>query len=58
MTNNRLKYKICKQIIQLKIKKNNNPITKMNRRPEKTFSQGTHTDSQQAHEKILNITYC
>ena len=27
----------------------------MNRRPEKTFSQGIHTDGQQIHEKILKV---
>ena len=29
---------------------------KMGRRPKQTFLQIRHTDGQQAHEKILNIT--
>ena len=29
---------------------------KMDRRPEWTFFQGRHTNGQQAHEKMLNIT--
>ena len=33
------------------------PNQKLDRRPEQTFLQRRHTDSQQAHEKILNITY-
>ena len=35
------------KIIQLK---------KMGKGPEKTFSQRRHTDGQQAHEEVLNIT--
>ena len=30
---------------------------KMGRRPKKTFLQRRHTDGQQAHEKMLNITH-
>ena len=28
----------------------------MGRRPKQTFHQGRHTDGQEAHEKMLNIT--
>ena len=28
----------------------------MGRRPKQTFLQGRHTDGQEAHEKMLNIT--
>ena len=28
----------------------------MGRRPKYTFHQGRHTDGQEAHEKMLNIT--
>ena len=28
----------------------------MGRRPKQTFYQGRHTDGQEAHEKMLNIT--
>ena len=37
------------------IRKINNPIKKMGRY-EQTFFQRRHTDYQQAHEKMLNIT--
>ena len=47
--------KIYKQLIQL----NNNKKTqskKLGRRPQQTYLQRRHTDGQQAHEKMLNIT--
>ena len=47
--------KIYKQLIQLN-NKTNNLIKKMGRRPKQTFLQRRHTDGQQAHEKMLNIT--
>ena len=50
--------KIYKQLIQLSIKKPNNPIQKMSGRPKQTFLQRRHTDGQQAHEKMSNITNC
>ena len=37
--------------------KTNNPIEKMERRHEQTFLQRRHTDGQQRHEKMLNITH-
>ena len=55
MTNKGLIPNIYKQLIRLKIKKTNNLIKKMGRRPEETFSQRRHIDAQQAHEKMLNI---
>ena len=42
--------------MQLNIKTTNNPIKKMSGRPKQTFLQREHTDSQEAHEKMLNIT--
>ena len=45
--------KIYKQLIQLIKKK---PNCKMGRRPKWTFLQRRHTDVQQVHEKMLNIT--
>ena len=32
------------------------PNPKMGRRPKQTFLQRRHTDGQEAHEKLLNIT--
>ena len=43
-----------KQLIQLNIKKKS--IQKMDRRSKQMFLQRRHTDDQQAHEKMLNIT--
>ena len=37
-------------------KKKKKPNKKMGIRPKETFLQRGHTDSQQAHEKRLNIT--
>ena len=45
--------KICKQLMQLNIKKK---ILKMGRRSKQTFLQRRHMDSQKVHEKMLNIT--
>ena len=42
--------------MQLNIKKNKQPNQKMGRRPKRTFLQRRHTDGQEAHEKLLNIT--
>ena len=42
--------------MQLKIKTANNLIQKMSRRPKQSFLQRIYTDSQETHEKMLNIT--
>ena len=47
--------KIYKQLMQLNVKKSRQPNPKMGRRPKKTFLQ-RHTDGQEAHENLLNIT--
>ena len=36
--------------------KNKQPIPKMGRRPKLTCLQRRHTDGQEVHEKLLNIT--
>ena len=48
--------KIYKQLMQLNIKKNQQPNPKMGRRARQTFLQRRYTDCQQTHEKMLNIT--
>ena len=48
--------KMCQQLLQLNSKKNQQPKWKMGRKPKWTFLQRTHTDGQQAHEKMLTIT--
>ena len=37
--------------------KNKQPNQKVGGRPKYTFLQRSHTDGQEAHEKMLNITY-
>ena len=51
MTDKVLIPKIYKQLIQL-----NNYFKIIGKRPKQTFLQRRHTDGQQAHEKMLNIT--
>ena len=43
-TDKELISKICKQLLQLKTGKTNNPIKKMGKRPKQTFLQRRHTD--------------
>ena len=37
--------------------KNKQPNQKMGKRPQQTFLQRRHTDVEQTHEKMLNITH-
>ena len=43
--------------MQLNSRKINDPIQKMGQRTKQTFLQRRHTDGQQTHEKMLNITH-
>ena len=48
--------KTHKQLVQHSIKKKQTAQSKLGIRPTQAFLQGTHTDGQEAHEKMLNIT--
>ena len=47
---------IYEWLIQLNSNKKRQPNQKMSRRLKQTFFKRRHTDDQQAHEKMLNIT--
>ena len=48
---------ISKIYKQLNTRKINGSIKKMGQRTKQTFLQRRHTDGQQTHEKMFNITY-
>ena len=49
--------KIYKQLLQLNSRKINDQIKKMGQGTKQTFLQRRHTDGEQTHEKMLNITH-
>ena len=55
-TDKELVSKIYQQLMQLNTRKINNPIKKMGQITKQTFLQRRHTNGQQTHEKMLNIT--
>ena len=46
-----------KHLLQLKTNKNKQPHQKMGRRSKQTVLQRRHTDGQETHEKMFNITH-
>ena len=57
-TNKQLISEIYKQLKQINNNNKIQPNQKMGGRPKQTFLQRRHTDGQQAHEKMSNITNC
>ena len=47
--------KICKQLLQLQIRKPDSPVKELGTRPKRAFLQRTHTDDRKVHEKMLNV---
>ena len=56
-TDKQLISNIYKQLLQLNSRKINDPIKKMGQRTKQTFLQRRHTNGQETHEKMLNITH-
>ena len=56
VTDKRFVSKIYKKVVWLNIIKTSNPIQKMDRRLIWTFFQRKHSDGQESHEKMFNIT--
>ena len=48
--------KIYKELIKVNTKKTDNSFKKMGKGTQQTLLQRGHTDGQQTHEKMLNIT--
>ena len=48
--------KTYKQLMQLNMKKQKTKNPKMVRRPKETFLHRRYTDSQETHERMLNMT--
>ena len=49
-------FKIYNKLTKVHSRKTNNPIKKMDKRPEQTLLQGGHTEGPDTYEKMLSIT--